>query len=274
MYRPCSQYAGATKCGIEMDEWLAVDALIKPWHTVIEFGGRYGTTSCRLARATNNTGNVVVVEPDKRVWETLLHNRDANRCNVNVVLGTVSKEQLRLENECGGYECRFQPAADPTAGIGELVPQFSLAQVEDRIGSKVNAAVIDCEGCISQVLTLPGFLDQLDIVLIEEDMAHLTNYSHWLGVIRAAGFSRAWHSTDDMRIDHSAWIRSSATTDMQSDNFCTDAFLKKAGYFEAASFTEEMACKSTGAISCPTLNSNVLPSNARRMRCLADDVEA
>jgi hypothetical protein len=53
---PCSTYDGASLCFIEHDEWMVVDAAVRPEHTVLEFGARYGTTSCRLARATNSSG--------------------------------------------------------------------------------------------------------------------------------------------------------------------------------------------------------------------------
>ena len=94
--RPCKTYRGATHCGMEWDEWIMVDALVRPRHTVIEFGGRFGTTSCRLARATANSGAVAVVEPDSSVHKTLLHNRDAHRCSFHVVGGTVSDTVLSV----------------------------------------------------------------------------------------------------------------------------------------------------------------------------------
>jgi len=57
-------------CGIELDEWIMVDALVTPKHSVIEFGARFGTTSCRLARATRNSGarqrGATLPDPDAR----------------------------------------------------------------------------------------------------------------------------------------------------------------------------------------------------------------
>ena len=55
----CTSYRGGANCGLEWDEWMMVDGLIDSTHTVLELGGRYGTTSCRLARATGNSGRCV-----------------------------------------------------------------------------------------------------------------------------------------------------------------------------------------------------------------------
>ena len=67
----CGSFGGAGQCGIEQDEWVAVEALVPPDATVLEFGARYGTTSCWLAHATRNSGRVVAVEPAARVHEAL-----------------------------------------------------------------------------------------------------------------------------------------------------------------------------------------------------------
>ncbi len=53
--KPCTTYQGALQCFVEHDEWIMADAFVNPSHTIIEFGARYGTTSCRLARLTNNS---------------------------------------------------------------------------------------------------------------------------------------------------------------------------------------------------------------------------
>ena len=67
---PRSNRKGRIRCGIEWDEWVLVEALVSPSHTVLELGARFGTTSCALARATGNSGRVVAVEPDASVWKS------------------------------------------------------------------------------------------------------------------------------------------------------------------------------------------------------------
>ena len=60
-HKRCKTFVGMQQpnCGIEWDEWMMVRALVRPHHRVLELGARYGTTSCALARATQNSGRVV-----------------------------------------------------------------------------------------------------------------------------------------------------------------------------------------------------------------------
>ena len=47
---------------------LLVREIIDPSDTVLEFGGRYGTTTCAVAVRQNNSGALIAVEPDPKVW--------------------------------------------------------------------------------------------------------------------------------------------------------------------------------------------------------------
>ena len=55
-------------CLIEWGTQEAVKQFIQPSDTVLEFGGRYGTTTCSVAVKQNNSGALITVEPDSRVW--------------------------------------------------------------------------------------------------------------------------------------------------------------------------------------------------------------
>jgi hypothetical protein len=55
-------------CGVEWDMHLLVREVISPTDIVMEFGGRYGTTTCALAVQQNNSGALIAVEPDPIVW--------------------------------------------------------------------------------------------------------------------------------------------------------------------------------------------------------------
>jgi len=192
-------------CGAEIDEWHMVDALVTPAHTVLEFGARFGTTSCRLAHATNNSGNVVSVEPDEQAHPALLHNRESNRCNFHAVLGTVAMKQQSIIRGKMGYDHRtatpeelaaYKPAAHEQV---LKVPSVTPREIERQIGSRINALLIDCEGCINRVFEtkLP---ERVDLVLIEQDMwdvpptfIHYGNYSK---LLRELGFVRIWLAHD------------------------------------------------------------------------------
>ena len=55
-------------CGVETETHMAVRKLITPSDQVMEVGSRYGSTSCEVAVRQNNSGKLVTVEPDHRVW--------------------------------------------------------------------------------------------------------------------------------------------------------------------------------------------------------------
>ena len=55
-------------CLMEWGMQELVQKFIQPSDTVLEFGGRYGTTTCSLAVKQNNSGALIVVEPDPKVW--------------------------------------------------------------------------------------------------------------------------------------------------------------------------------------------------------------
>ena len=55
-------------CSVEWDMHLLVREFIHPTDIVMEFGGRYGTTTCAVAARQNNSGALIAVEPDPKVW--------------------------------------------------------------------------------------------------------------------------------------------------------------------------------------------------------------
>eukprot|EP00966_Prymnesium_polylepis_P072741 1689019-Prymnesium_polylepis.1 len=168
---PCKSFVGAARCAMEWDVWVMVRSLITPAHTVIEFGARSGTTSCVLAEATNNSGKVVSVEPDRMTIESLVNNRDVHRCNFHIVNGTVGGMPMaavgsKTHHSTGrAYDFLTRPArAHETA-----VPHLPLATLQSSLGLRFNAAIIDCEGCIEQVL---GRGDDRDTALIDQLVSH------------------------------------------------------------------------------------------------------
>lgn len=98
---PCRTFEGAGWCGMEWDQWVMASALLRHDDAVVEFGARWGTTSCMLARLTHNSGKVVSVEPDRNAHRALLQNRATHRCNFHAVLGTVSERPLTIGPSIG-----------------------------------------------------------------------------------------------------------------------------------------------------------------------------
>ena len=219
---PCRTFGGAFFCGMEWDEWMLVRALLPRDSTVLELGARYGTTSCVIAQAQNNSGRLVAVEPDPAAHSLLLGNRAANRCNFAVVRGTVGDARLALDPAHGSYARQTRLArGDGT----DAVPRFAFEEVEHRLAASLRQSsaafdtiLIDCEGCIEHALGGEAgrrLLRQVRLLLIEEDVPDLVDYAAWHRRLRADGFMRIWRIRDTFntsatwsnQIVHSAWLK-------------------------------------------------------------------
>ena len=272
--KACPTFVGAQPCAIESDMWHLVRGLITPRHTVLEMGARFGTTSCVLAESTNNSGRVVSVEPDARVYAALHHNLRAHRCNVGVFHGTVGHAPQvyehrtltlwmssdrgslrviwafcsihslsrsasnsfaeRVDAVCvlvgmcamqvlltgyGGnnnrsYDVRTREATPAersgslpsTSGLSllpavlpALLPHLKLAGLESMSRLNFTALILDCEGCLADVLS-DALLSrpQLELLIIERDATRRVSYAEWHLRLVASGFERIWRLEDSL----------------------------------------------------------------------------
>lgn len=195
----CGSWVGeGLHCETEYPEHALVRKWVPEGATVMEFGARFGTTSCELAKQTGNSGNVVVVEPDLGVWDDLEQNLRSHRCNARVLRGAVSSSPVRMHPPAKnkGYAARTEApgqAGKDTVGV----PWYSFDAVEEAMGRKVDTLLIDCEGCAQFMMDQigPKIKDQIDLVLIEGDMplgakdchANCMNYTHFFEFLEESG---------------------------------------------------------------------------------------
>ena len=195
-------------CNLEFNEWSLARAQILPNDTVIEFGARYGTTSCAIADALGNSGCQVSVEPDARVHGALLRNRNRNRCNFHALLGVVSSEPLELRGlSINGFDQTTRPAHSASATL----PNFRYQELEARMGSRFTAALVDCEGCLRSVWDT-GLIHQLRLLILEEDGSARQYARLWHPRFRQIGLVRVWNAHDRRSGNHSAWVRANSTS--------------------------------------------------------------
>lgn len=139
----CHSFRGATQCGIEHDEWMLARALLTPASRVLELGARYGTSSCAIAKAQGNSGRLVAVEPDPGAQSDLTYNRQRNRCNFNIVAGTVGMRTPMRIVPMFGYATHTRRA---NASRGDVaVPNLDIPILEAELGWRFNTLFIDCE---------------------------------------------------------------------------------------------------------------------------------
>ena len=215
---------------------MLANAFIQPGDAVIEFGARYGTTSCILSRNVGMEGHVISVEPDVLVHGYLLRNRYEHGCNFHAVLGTVSNEPL--------FPGRYTGYAGQTTsvGIGMGIPHVNVSVIEQSVEERINVALIDCEGkqhrgahgsdkvsSVCGIIThsrphittgcIPfvdktGLLDEtygVDLILMEEDAI---DYSEWHLKLQSRKYKCVWYIKDtyapneigwSQKLRHSAW---------------------------------------------------------------------
>ena len=203
---PCRTFVNASFCGIESDMWTMVRALVEPSDTVLELGARYGTTSCVLAEATNNSGRVVSVEPDPQAHRALWENRLRHRCNFGIWHGAVAtRPQVLAATYNGGearkvYEVRTRearPDDTPTASLAHI----DTSSLERLTGLAFNVLVVDCEGCLADVLSVPLLRraePRLELILLEQDVHKRINYAEWHLRLLEHGFRRIWNLEDSI----------------------------------------------------------------------------
>ena len=140
---------------------------------VLELGARYGTVSCIINKQISNPNNMVVVEPDERVWGALEKNMKNNNCNFNIVKGFISRKHLNLINKDTGSGTTS--IIDNNSNINS----YTLEEIEEKYNLQFNTLVADCEGYLEEFLDEnPKLYSQLKIILFEKDYPNKCNYNN------------------------------------------------------------------------------------------------
>lgn len=173
---------------VERDEQDQARAFIPPDAVVLELGARYGTVSCIINKIISNPKNMVVVEPDPRVWGALESNMRLNDCDFHIVKGFISKKPLELvQPENDDYGTTAQPIQ---AGQSPPIPSYTLEEIEAKHGGlRFNTLVADCEGFLEQFFDEnPQLYDQLNLVMFEKDYPIKCNYDRIMFELQRRGF--------------------------------------------------------------------------------------
>lgn len=223
MTAPCRTFVDAPECGIEWTQWLMADALVRPDDTVLELGARFGTTSCALAAATNNSGRVISVEPDAAVHAALLANRAAHHCRFHAVLGVVSSAAMAMVPD-GPQSYATQTAVlapdapdapDAPSERQARLPSIAPDALQRALGLRIDVLLVDCEGCLRPLLEHDSALvRQARLLMLEEDgAASRREYDGWYDTLRVYGFRCVWRAREAYpmswarHVMHSAWSR-------------------------------------------------------------------
>lgn len=186
----CEPYIGVLKeqILIEWDVWAMIEAFVTPNSRIMEFGARYGTTSCVISRASGNMGHSVSIEIDDSVRHFLMANREYHQCNFHVFMGFVGAVPLKIDGDAKGYATNTEVTTDKSRFA-------TIREVENIVGYKINTLVIDCEGCIHNIIT-PELLDQVSLIVIEVDQPDRVpgGYESFYSLFRQHGLEMVWKS--------------------------------------------------------------------------------
>jgi hypothetical protein len=203
-------------CPIEAVEHELVEKYLLPSDSVLELGGRFGTTSCQIAAKQDNSGRLVVVEPDQLVWNLLAQNRIEHSCNFWIFHGVISNAPVIIES--ANYATRaVTPGSDE---IGKKHAGFMhFDTIQERTGVHFNALLIDCEGCINAIFrnkqgdasmkTITSYLSNVEVIILEADMPmnapdcieNCVDYNAWLKRFKLLGFTKV-HEKPDVLYDY------------------------------------------------------------------------
>ena len=131
-------------CNVEWDMHDLVSRIIHPGDTVLEIGGRYGTTSCMVAAQQNNSGALIVVEPDPKVWAIHEFNKLTHNCASFSFFGVLGDKDMTVLTDTKFYNTQTSANNDAK---GVVVSHFTWDYMEKMTELKVDTVILDCEGC-------------------------------------------------------------------------------------------------------------------------------
>lgn len=156
---------------------------INPDDVVLELGARYGTVTCIISKLLNDSNNLVTVEPDSKIWESLEKNLKNNNCNANIHKGFISNKKLSLSSN--GYGSTSEIDNNST------IPILSLDEIKKKYNIKdFNTLIVDCEGCLEMFLDEnPTILNNINKIIYEKDYPDKCNYDKIESILKNNNFN-------------------------------------------------------------------------------------
>mmetsp|Transcript_18713 Transcript_18713/g.32824 ORF Transcript_18713/g.32824 Transcript_18713/m.32824 type:complete len:205 (+) Transcript_18713:110-724(+) len=157
----------AEPCDVEASSVEMVNMFLERSSVVLEIGARYGTVSCAIAKQQSNSGKVLSVEADPRVWDALTGNLARHGCTVNVLKGVIGTEDVTITPAGnGGYGTVSAPVANLLSNVTS--PHMTFDEAQSKYNMKFDTVMFDCEGCIPTTLAQnPGMLDNVKVLTLE-----------------------------------------------------------------------------------------------------------
>jgi FkbM family methyltransferase len=175
-------------CQIEGCEYEHIREYVLAGDVVLEVGGRFGTSSCEIAKQVGAGGKLIVMEPSTDVFPFLKSNLEQFHCSteagtwaVNAALAEDAAKPLCMNHAEDGYgQATKHAETSDNAGCGpnqyavsQLTPEQVLSEAGGGESLNPDVLIIDCEGCGAQYDALfSQFLkSSIRVVYLENDAA-------------------------------------------------------------------------------------------------------
>jgi FkbM family methyltransferase len=164
----------------ERDEQDMAILYIEPTDIVLELGARYGTVSVLVSKIVENTGKLVVVEPDPTVINALKNNQKINKADFEILDKIIANSPKKLI--FNGYSTFI---VDDT----ECNNCISYNEFKKLYPYNFNTLIADCEGCLEEFINmLDDDLNNYNKIIFEADLPHNCNYDKIIDKLENNGF--------------------------------------------------------------------------------------
>ena len=161
-----------TVWGMEVEEQLALQKYLKKTDFILQLGGNIGLSCIMADRILNNNKNICV-EPHPKVIPILEKNKEFTKSKFSIIKGAITKKKnLKIKDT----DVNFLASTVQKEG-NYSIQSIDLKTIPNI--DKVNVLFADCEGCLCDFLEeYPKFIEQIRLVIFEQDMPKLCNYSN------------------------------------------------------------------------------------------------
>ena len=100
----------------------------------------------------------------------LQYNKLTHNCSSYSIFGVLSDTDLVVLDSTQGYAKRTSSSSDNVKEEGIKVAHYTWDDIEEQTGLRINTLIIDCEGCLFDLIDKYGHkFDQIKTVILEND---------------------------------------------------------------------------------------------------------
>lgn len=167
---------------LEIDEQKDAFKYINEEDIVLELGGRYGSVSVIVTYKQKNNGNLVVLEPDKDIINSLYKNKLINNANFVILNKYISNDSKKIIKD--GYGTRLGNIINKNDPL-----KITYNDFKNQFPLNFNVLIADCEGCLCDfIYMIEDDINNYNKILFEADVAKSCDYKKLITYLITKGF--------------------------------------------------------------------------------------